>query len=113
VVALLAVLGGAPLWMGPLAQAVDGDTRLVNAAVAVSPLSHLAVAMGTDLLRTDWLYRHSSLASLHFGYPSVVSILLVYAVIGAGGLAAARLAHRSRTGAIVDRITQLQGRTNP
>jgi len=44
----------------------------------VSPLTHLAVASGNDLLRNPWFYQHSNLAALQFSYPSLAELILSY-----------------------------------
>lgn len=78
--ALLWLLAAAPLWLGPLADlAAHNGPATPEAVVAMSPLVHLAVAAGQDLLRSQWLYAHSSLGSLQFDYPSVTAIAAGYA----------------------------------
>ena len=78
----LVVLGSLPLWCGPLAQwlAADHDW-LVDVALAISPLTHLAVASGNDLLRNPWFYQHSNLASLQVSYPGLAWIAGAYGSI--------------------------------
>ena len=90
----LAVLGATPVWLAPLVQALDGSAVAANLALAVSPLVHLAAATGSDLLRTDWFYRHSSIASLYFSYPRVGAGLLAYTVICMAAFTAAVVAGR-------------------
>ena len=46
--------------------------------MAASPLVHLGVAAGQDLLRTQWWYAHTSFGSLQFDYPSLAAIALAY-----------------------------------
>ena len=77
--AMLWLLATAPLWLGPLAAlgAEAGPDRS-SAIVAASPLVHLGVAAGQDLLRTQWWYAHTSFGSLQFDYPSLTAIALVY-----------------------------------
>lgn len=84
VVATLWLLTAAPLWLGPLAdlQARDG-TAAAEAIVAASPLVHLGLAAGQDVLRTQWFYANSSLGSLQFDYPSLTSVALGYACAAA------------------------------
>lgn len=82
--AALATLGAAPLWLGPateLASAVR--PQAVDAAVAVSPLTHLAVATGNDLLRNQWFYQHSNLAGLRFDYPGLAPVMSAYGLLAA------------------------------
>ncbi len=78
--ALLWMLATAPLWLGPLAAlgAAAGPER-ASAIVAASPLVHLGVAAGQDLLRTQWWYARTSFGSLQFDYPSLVVIARAYA----------------------------------
>ena len=78
----LALLGSLPLWCGPLAQRLAADHDwLVDAALGISPLTHLAVASGNDLLRNPWFYQHSNLASLQVSYPGLVWVAGTYGSI--------------------------------
>jgi hypothetical protein len=79
VAAILWLLATAPLWLGPLAAlgAEAGPARS-SAIVAASPLVHLGVAAGQDLLRTQWWYAHTSFGSLQFDYPSLAAIARAY-----------------------------------
>jgi hypothetical protein len=82
--AALLALGAAPLWLGPAAEIAIADRpAAVDAVVAVSPLTHLAVASGNDLLRNQWFYRHSNLAGLRFDYPQLGALLIAYSIIAA------------------------------
>lgn len=84
----LALLGALPLWLGPASELVSRrHAWVIDAVVGLSPLTHLAVASGNDLLRNQWFYQHSNLASLQFSYPdgagltwSYASVLLVLAL---------------------------------
>ena len=68
----LALLGSLPLWLGPAAELLAGrHPWIIDAVVGMSPLTHLAVASGNDLLRNQWFYQHSNLAALQFSYPSL------------------------------------------
>lgn len=92
----LALLGSAPLWLGPAAeQLAPRQPWIVDAAVGASPLTHLAVASGNDLLRNAWFYQHANLAALRFSYPSPTGIILSYAAVllllALASLAAGRL----------------------
>ncbi len=80
--AALATLGAAPLWLGPAAElAGAGRPQAIDAAVAMSPLTHLAVATGNDLLRNQWFYQHSNLAGLRFDYPRLAPVITVYCLL--------------------------------
>jgi hypothetical protein len=86
--AALAALAAAPLWLGPAAEvASQARPRAVDAVVAVSPLTHLAVASGNDLLRNQWFYQHSNLSGLRFDYPRLGAVLACYVVLAAALLA--------------------------
>ena len=79
----LAALGSLPLWLGPMAEQLSaGHPSTIDTVLGISPLTHLAVAYGNDLLRNAWLYQHSNLAGLQADYPD--SISLVWAYAGAG-----------------------------
>jgi len=75
----LALLGSLPLWLGPAAELLAGrHAWIIDAVVGMSPLTHLAVASGNDLLRNQWFYQHSNLAALQFSYPSLAELILSY-----------------------------------
>jgi len=98
----LAALGSLPLWFGPVAESLSHrQDWIVDAALGVSPLTHLAVASGNDLLRNEWLYQHSNLASLQVSYPDLATTAWSYAsvclLLTLGALAYGRL--RSAAGA--------------
>lgn len=79
---LLALVAAAPLWLGPAAELAAAERpRALRAVVAVSPLTHLAVASGNDLLRNQWFYQHSNLAGLRFDYPRPGPVLAGYALL--------------------------------
>jgi hypothetical protein len=99
--AVLALLGSAPLWLGPAAERlslrVDGA---IDGVLAASPLTHLAVASGLDLLRQEWLYQNSNLASLPTDHPAPVHLVAFYGVACVIALAladAAPAAHATTT----------------
>jgi hypothetical protein len=80
--ALLAIPAAAPLWLGPAAELASVERpRALEAAVAVSPLTHLALASGNDLLRNQWFYQHSNLAGLRFDYPPLAPVFAVYTAL--------------------------------
>jgi hypothetical protein len=82
VAAVLWLHAAAPLWLGPLAAlGIEAGPARSNAIVAASPLVHLGVAAGQDLLRTQWWYAHTSFGSLQFDYPSLAAIALAYAAM--------------------------------
>ena len=76
----LVLLGALPLWAGPLAELGAGRHEwLIDGAIAASPLAHLAVASGNDLLRNQWLYQNANLAALRFSYPELAALVGSYA----------------------------------
>jgi len=78
----LALVGSLPLWAGPACELLSGrHPWIIDAAIGVSPLTHLAVASGNDLLRNQWLYQHSNLAPLQFSYPGIADVTVAYAGI--------------------------------
>jgi hypothetical protein len=84
VVAILWLSSAAPLWLGPIADlGARGEPGLPSAVLAASPLVHLAIAGGYDLLRSQWFYGHSSLGALQVEYPRVATLLACYAAAGA------------------------------
>jgi hypothetical protein len=91
----LALLGSLPLWLGPAAELLSvRHAWAIDAALGVSPLTHLAVASGNDLLRNQWLYQHSNLSGLQFDYPGLGALAWSYGalclVAGAIAMTAAR-----------------------
>lgn len=96
VVALALVLwASVPVWAGPAAAlaSMPGDT-LIDGVVAASPLTHLAVAGGNDLLRNEWFYQHANLAALPVSYPELTPIAAIHAVAAPAALALAFVALR-------------------
>lgn len=80
VVLTLGLAGGLPLWAGPLAERLMPQLPGgVDALLAASPLAHLALASGNDLLRNQWLYERSNLALLRFEYPTLADVAGAYA----------------------------------
>jgi hypothetical protein len=78
----LALLASSPLWLGPASELLAGRYPwIIDAVVGVSPLTHLAVASGNDLLRNQWFYQHSNLAALRFSYPSLADLAVAYASV--------------------------------
>ena len=109
VVAILWLSAAAPLWLGPIADLwARVEPGAPSAILAASPLVHLAVASGYDLLRSQWFYGHSSLGALQVEYPRVAALLLCYAALGAVlALLAISLRVRSKDTAHVEpRIAQ-------
>jgi hypothetical protein len=91
---VLALLGTLPLWLGTLAELLSArHPWIIDAALGASPLTHLAVASGNDLLRNEWFYQHSNLAALQFSYPELGTLVGAYATL-AGVLALVALAIR-------------------
>ena len=95
---VLALFGSLPLWAGPAGELTQhANAATIDAAVALSPLVHLAVASGNDLLRNPWFYQHSNLAALRFSYPSPIAVTAAYTAIALvfvfGSLAVRRLGH--------------------
>lgn len=75
----LALLGSLPLWLGPAAELLSGrHAWTIDAVLGLSPLTHLAVASGNDLLRNQWLYQHSNLSGLQFDYPGLPTLAWTY-----------------------------------
>jgi len=92
----LALVGSLPLWVGPACELLAGrQPWIIDAAVGISPLTHLAVASGNDLLRNQWFYQHSNLAALQFSYPSPAELILSYGSVSLA-LAFIPLASRHR-----------------
>jgi hypothetical protein len=61
---VLALLGSAPLWLGPAAELLARrHAWIIDAVIGISPLTHLAVASGNDL-RNPWFYQHANLAAI-------------------------------------------------
>lgn len=75
----LALLASVPLWAGPLAELLSArHAWAIDTAIGASPLTHLAVASGNDLLRNQWFYQHANLAGLQFAYPGLAEVFAAY-----------------------------------
>jgi len=97
---LLALWAALPLWLGPWAELLSHEHEwVVDAVIGASPLTHLAVASGNDLLRNPWLYQHSNLAALPFSYPVLAGLVWFYAAASAV-LALTALAWLHRAGSL-------------
>ncbi len=78
----LALVGSLPLWLGPACELLaPRHPWIIDAAIGISPLTHLAIASGNDLLRNQWLYQHSNLAALQFSYPGMTDLAVAYASV--------------------------------
>jgi hypothetical protein len=78
---LLALSGSLPLWFGPTAELLAARYDwIVDAILGMSPLAHLAIASGNDLLRNQWFYQHSNLASLQVAYPEIACLFWGYSL---------------------------------
>jgi hypothetical protein len=76
---VVALLGSLPMWLGPAAELfARAHAWAIDAVVAASPLTHLALASGNDLLRNEWLYDRSNLAKLAVTYPGVPAVVAGY-----------------------------------
>jgi hypothetical protein len=92
---VLGVIGALPLWFGPTAEVLARtEPWIIDAVVGMSPLTHLAIASGNDLLRNEWLYDHSNLSRLAVSYPGLAPLLVSYGSILLA-LALVALAQRS------------------
>lgn len=80
IAAFVCLATAAPLWLGPLAELSVQRASIVNAAIAVSPLTYLSMLADFDYLRTGWFYEHTSLGSLRYEYPRAWSLSVVYAL---------------------------------
>jgi hypothetical protein len=80
---VLVFLGALPVWLGPAAElAGNTEVALIDPLLSISPLTHLAVASGNDLLRNQWFYQHSNLAGVRYSYPDPAAVATGYVVLG-------------------------------
>ncbi len=78
----LAFAGSLPVWLGPAGELLAGrHAWIIDSIIGMSPLTHLAVASGNDLLRNPWFYQHSNLAALRFSYPGLAELTAAYASV--------------------------------
>lgn len=78
----LAFVGALPLWLGPAAELLSVRfAGVIEVVIGISPLTHLAVASGNDLLRNQWFYQHANLANLQFSYPGLARLVLAYGAL--------------------------------
>jgi hypothetical protein len=93
----LAALGTLPFWLGPAAESLSArHPGIIDLVVALSPVTHLAVASGNDLLHNPWLYEHSNLAQLPVSFPELATLAWGYATACAALAAVALAARRPR-----------------
>jgi hypothetical protein len=78
---LLTLLCATPLWVLPVDRPEAPGPLVLNALVAINPLTHLAVMTGTDFLRQDFFYRHSALGSLRYAYPTPSAVVTGYLAV--------------------------------
>jgi hypothetical protein len=77
---VMALLAASPVWLGSALDRLGAGGAAVDALIAVNPVTHLAVVAQIDYLRGDWLYRHSPLGSMRYGYPTPAAILFGYLI---------------------------------
>jgi hypothetical protein len=77
---LTALTVTAPVWLGPFAEMVQPYNSVVNGIISINPLTHFAVAMEYDYLRSQWFYRNTPFGSLPFAYPDMISIVTTYII---------------------------------
>ncbi len=78
----LALFATLPFWLGPAAEALSSrHAWAIDATLSLSPIVHLAVASGNDLMRNEWFYQHLNVASLQFEYPGLPAIALSYSMV--------------------------------
>jgi hypothetical protein len=80
--AVLALLAGAPVWLGPVVDRVVGPHG-VDALAAVSPLQYLCALAHHDCLREPWFYLHTPVAASRSAWPDVIAATIVYALAAA------------------------------
>ena len=95
-----ALAAAGPLWTGPLLEDGRFGQSAVNAVIAASPLSYLAVIADWDYLRGEWFYHHSPFGGLRYDYPSPIGATLVYLAIGLAGHCSGRPAGKPRGAAL-------------
>ncbi len=88
-----------PLWLGPAVERLGGAEAAVDAVVAASPLTYLAVVSDVDYLHRSWFYERSPVASLRFAYPDPTVLTACWLAVGIALVHAARvLPERRRRG---------------
>lgn len=97
ILAALALLMAAPLWLGPLAFLAGSATPVADWVVWLSPTTQLAAAVGCDVLRLDAFYETSALGTMHVTYPRPVAATVGWFAV-ALGLAGLCFAARSPRG---------------
>ena len=78
---LVALAGTGPLWLGPAVERLGAPEAAVDAVVAASPLTYLAVMGGYDYLHQHWFYVRSPVASLRFAYPPATALTACYLAV--------------------------------
>ena len=78
---ILGVFFAAPLYLGVVAEAAPGNTPIVNAIVAASPVSYVAAIVDYDYLHSSWFYRNTPFGGLRFDYPTAGKMTFFYLII--------------------------------
>lgn len=81
VASLFIFLALAPVWAGPVLEALNNPAWLNRLVVGASPLTAMAVALDADYLRSPWFYEHSAIASMRYVYPDMTTVLAVLALL--------------------------------
>lgn len=94
------VLGTLPFWSGPIAEVVSvRHPGVLDLVMGLSPVTHLAVASGSDVLRINWFYEHSNLSALRVSYPEPAELAWSYgsacAALAVYTIARRRLRHHA------------------
>ena len=69
----------APLYLSVVAEATSHQA-LVDAIIAVSPVSYLAGIVDYDYLRSNWFYQHTPFGGLRFNYPATGVMTVCYLI---------------------------------
>jgi hypothetical protein len=89
VMTIVVAASAAPLWLAPLSE-LARSSLLVDAVLAVSPLTLLAALADFDYLRTGWFYQHSALGALRYTYPPDWALIAAYALLPTAAVLTAR-----------------------
>jgi hypothetical protein len=92
-VLILSVLALAPAWLALWLDDLATTPWVIDAIVAVNPLTLLAAGSGADYLRSDWFYRYSPMGSLRYAYPPGAALLAAWLAIALLPLLASAARH--------------------
>jgi hypothetical protein len=74
------------LLIDPQVRRMDDPVRLIEGALLINPVAAVATPLKLDLLRTQWLYGHTTAPEFEFAYPPPLASATLFAAIAGAAL---------------------------